>query len=1533
MDDDLRIDPGLRQQLLLLTGATAPPAEGEAAADERIAVVARLTSAGAQVPGLEPVARFDDVVTARVRLADVFRLRRHPAVLSLKASRTVGPGLAGSVGDIRARPADLQAAGTSGLTGHGLTGHGVVVAVLDWGLDFAHANLRHGDGSTRLLALWDQRGAGTPTSPQPYGYGRVHTRADVDAWLRSTDPYGHGYDPADIDPHGHGTHGTHVTDIAVGCGRAPGASPGVAPGADLLFVHLRGDDTRPEDDLGDSVRLLEGMRWAVDAAGDRPVVVHLSLGRTGGPHDPSPLVSQAMDRLLLSRPGVAVVMSCGNYYETRMHAGGRVPVHGTATLDWQVRPPGHEPSELEVWYGGADRLRVTVDDPSGRQVAELAPDSEAVVRDPSGQVLLSAFHRSDDPGNGAHHVDLFLWTGAAPGTWRVTLHGVAVVDGRYDAWIERTDPAHQSQFSAASSTPDRTTGSICNGWQPLAVGAYDSRDRSAPIGPFSSSGPTRDGRAKPDLSAPGVGIRAARSSAPGPDGHRSHDGLTVKSGTSMAAPHVTGAVALLFEAMAPWRLPMAVTRWILMESARHDPPASDADRLRYGAGRIDVAAACTIAHSLRGQLASAVAVPVLVGGAAHPGGMGALPSRGSESAAEEVLGRLLVAGTAVDIVPTGSVVRAADADAATRAALRRTSENTFVRNDSGPGGRTVQGFAAPAGLPTPVTAGVQVDPTVTTLVVGGGRRVYVPADPAAPGRRWVDVPGLTELYALPATDLVARIGTWATRTAQATPGLTTAAARQLGVPLLRATLAQHGAAAFPVSAVHRGTAQTDAGGIVNGITVPGLRLPVTEPHCYLPVIAEVEGKLESINGWDMGAGVSLGPIQFNTDRGALHRFLWRLWADDPDLFTSALGRPLGWAMSWHADHGDLAVTDTAGPQVLHGTAADAGRCATYLQSGTIDTPARDGPWRRRVTGCFRDAVVWPHVQEMVVDVSTWWLAPALRRIQAAGIGPLDPRRPDRATFLLTALLLSAAVRFSASLDPILRELRPWPGADDKLAHLPDAVTAAGPRFAELGPRLTRQRAHAEHVHDQIDRLLGAPVVPPSETGSGSEAEVIDATVATPAPSTRWPPSGSLLTAAASSSAQAWNAANHPARSGATDTDIAACVAIYVDTAATAAQVTAAGAAPGTAPWTAALVESLHQFQRATYAEPAAADGKAGPSTLDTLGLVRRSGNNPVRQSNAAAQARLTTAGDGVRTATGGEFSSSTWWEGMVDPAFLGRQFSNGVHLLLARRLRTAERHLRGLPAYAGLTPAALGLRLGITEEHKGARPTARTASMHTYGLAVDISYTGNPWIVGQHVDRSASGTSPAGAVTETANRRMTDVVGRAALLVDGDRIHFDGSYLSALSSRATADVWDDLHRRDQAFRRYLELAAHPDRAEPLVRAAQRAGTPGVLQPGETIAAAAARWARQAADDLAALRAGSTRAADSQGTETSVDQSNFSGRDPLLGFLNLDRDLVVALREVAGLAWGAVDFGARESGDVMHFDVRRDGVGQLLYGTR
>src|SRR5262249_22433858 len=139
----------------------------------------------------------------------------------------------------------------------------------------------------------------------------------------------------------------------------------------------------------------------------------------------------------------------------------------------------------------------------------------------------------------------------------------------------------------------------CNGHRTIAVGAYDSRHERRPLLSFSSVGPTRDGRGKPDISAPGGGILAARSSS-FKDGVRTQDLLAIKSGTSMASPHVSGAIALMFDAAGHERLSIDETRQILFSSARPVESVNTEVARHFGAGRLNAAGAV---HAVRASVA------------------------------------------------------------------------------------------------------------------------------------------------------------------------------------------------------------------------------------------------------------------------------------------------------------------------------------------------------------------------------------------------------------------------------------------------------------------------------------------------------------------------------------------------------------------------------------------------------------------------------------------------------------------------------------------------------------------------------------------------------------------------------------------------------------------------------------------------------------------------------------------------------------------------------------------------------------------
>jgi len=226
-----------------------------------------------------------------------------------------------------------------------------------------------------------------------------------------------------------------------------------------------------------------------------------------------------------------------------------------------------------------------------------------------------------------------------------------------------------------------------------------------------------------------------------------------------------------------------------------------------------------------------------------------------------------------------------------------------------------------------------------------------------------------------------------------------------------------------------------------------------------------------------------------------------------------------------------------------------------------------------------------------------------------------------------------------------------------------------------------------------------------------------------------------------------------------------------------------------------------------------------------------------------------------------------------------------------------------------MTPVELGKALGFndkSEEHRGARPDATTASMHTYGLAVDIKYSQNPWVRGAN---------------------FTNTLKRAALLISGKQVTQATSEqffhsLGADPKLTTEQIFEILSQRDRDFRHYLRLHNDPTELKNVLNQRRADGTTGVFDSSaETLDQAVRRWQPLIIKDRTNMR-------DPKNSPFLMDGRL---REPLNGFLNLNKDLVVALRDKACLAWGAVDLGPGSggSGDVMHFDARVCGLGDRL----
>ena len=608
------LDPHLQEVILRArAGVKIGPAFAQAVDDGPIVVdvIARLANPKESVNGLKVVRTIGRIVTGQIDVGDIEDVRKHANVLSLKRAKSLRRELEFSVSEINADPRDLSdTVGDSGIDGSG-----VIIGIVDYGCDFVHKNFRTSTGETRLLFFWDQDGGPTPISPVGFGYGREFDSTAINNALQATNPYTKlKHDP------GKGTHGTHVMDIACGNGNGTG-NPGVAPNASIIFVNIPADGIEVEDDvsddetfnLGNSKMLLEAVDYIFEKADQlgMPAVVNISLSAQGGPHDGSTLVEQALDELL-GEPGRAITIAAGNSYSYPLqngelnlatHASGKVSDNSPRQMSFHVASDDTTNNEIEVWYPSGKELRVSLATPTGHKLDPVKLGTTVTLEDGDGYAG-RIIHRKNDPNNGDNHIDIILSPRLPKGEWTISLETDSPSNIEFHSWIELDPFGKQAKFSDADNDATHTIGSISCGKQTIAVGSYLSGVPELEISPFSASGPTRDGRQKPEVIAPGQflnpfkskGILAARSKT---------QGATRISGTSMASPHVAGLIALLMQSVND-PLTVSEIRSAVVNAVRKNPSGVDVWHPRCGFGRVDTKATIKqLVPSVRSPLSAA----------------------------------------------------------------------------------------------------------------------------------------------------------------------------------------------------------------------------------------------------------------------------------------------------------------------------------------------------------------------------------------------------------------------------------------------------------------------------------------------------------------------------------------------------------------------------------------------------------------------------------------------------------------------------------------------------------------------------------------------------------------------------------------------------------------------------------------------------------------------------------------------------------------------------------------------------------------
>lgn len=476
---------------------------------------------------------------------------------------------------------DLALASPAGVRQVTESGSGVVIAVIDSGFDLSHPMFRDANGNLRVDALLDQ------TSNLEF------TTAQLTAgWLTGSNP---GADAVG--------HGTHVAAIAGGSAHAGPAAmrlEGIAPDARFVLVKT------------DMRRIAAAVRWAFQQAGPRSCVANLSLGGHAGAHDGNTSEERVYDAI--TGPGRIVVAAAGNEREDNLHFGGQFNTGDSHIAVLDVQRQVDEPSGafLSFWFHPADTFSFELRSPDGQSIA--MPMLNTATQESTSRWAAQLSYRQHPRSGRQLSIEINIFDAHPPAwlfrNWRIHIKCDSAALGRLDGWFVNNG---FGQFRADPFIEQaRSLGEPATGKSVIAVASHvaavqwpsDSGTQSkfglvsGRSSSFSGMGPTRDGRQKPEISAPGEMITAAlaarsRYAAIAERGHSQTQCLTIE-GTSMASPMVCGAVALALQ-RKPNATPVEIQS-ALAASARRDAfvPTVGWDP-RFGHGKLDIPA---FLHSL-----------------------------------------------------------------------------------------------------------------------------------------------------------------------------------------------------------------------------------------------------------------------------------------------------------------------------------------------------------------------------------------------------------------------------------------------------------------------------------------------------------------------------------------------------------------------------------------------------------------------------------------------------------------------------------------------------------------------------------------------------------------------------------------------------------------------------------------------------------------------------------------------------------------------------------------------------------------------
>lgn len=441
---------------------------------------------------------------------------------------------------------------------YGLQGEGILIGFIDSGIDYTLEEFKDDTGNTRIEYIYD------------LALKSVYNKEQINEALKAQDPYS-------IVPHFDGTgHGTAVAGIACAGGKIPLAYYGVAPKSSIAMVKITKEGT---GGFTKSTQIMRGIKFLVDRAKEikKPLVINLSFSTNDGAHNGNSLFEKYIS-IICSLERLSFVVAAGNEGDKAHHVS--TFLKNQEKIDFSV---GQFESAVvfQLYKDFIADISIEIIAPNGSR-SGIIPFNKAFIEGNIRDAYYFVYSSGPVPFNigGETIISIIAQNDyLVDGIWTLNLYRDRTDVTKIDIWLPISEIiSNKTRF--LNPTVYNTVGIPGTVKEVITVGSYDSLLGN--ISSFSGRGRQSSLFIKPDLVAPGEKVDVIT-----PDG-----GLDSLTGTSMAAPSVAGAAAILMEwGFTKGRDPYMYgdrLKYFLLKGARRNRPTEEYPNPVWGYGTLCV---------------------------------------------------------------------------------------------------------------------------------------------------------------------------------------------------------------------------------------------------------------------------------------------------------------------------------------------------------------------------------------------------------------------------------------------------------------------------------------------------------------------------------------------------------------------------------------------------------------------------------------------------------------------------------------------------------------------------------------------------------------------------------------------------------------------------------------------------------------------------------------------------------------------------------------------------------------------------------